>query len=86
MPPRQIDTDGNTWEVAPTGWVTQYTRDEFGITFRRVGTNEIRVTRYAPLGSRIWENSLDELSDHQLKELLNRSQPAWTAPELGYRR
>ena len=37
MARRTIDVAGNSWEVASTGRVTQYARDEFGITFRRVG-------------------------------------------------
>lgn len=86
MPPRQISIDGSTWEVASTGRVTQYTRDEFGVTFRNLGNNETRVARYAPLGSRFSEDSLAQLSDQELRDLLGRSQPAWTAPELGYRR
>lgn len=86
MPPRQIKTDDGTWEVAPTGRVTQYTRDELGVTFRNLGNNETRVTRYAPMGSRFSEDSLAELSEQELRNLLSRSQPGWTAPELEYRR
>jgi hypothetical protein len=88
MPPRSIQVDGQTWEVSPSGWVTQYSRDEFSVVFRRVdGTSrETRVARYAPLGSRSPEASLAELSEFQLLELLQRSQPSWTAPETGYRR
>lgn len=83
MPARQLDIDGTAWEVAPTGRVTQYTRDEFGVTFRRHDGTEVRITRYAPLGSRHPEDSLAELSDRELRELWTRSQPAWTAPETG---
>jgi hypothetical protein len=88
MPQRNIQINGETWEVAPTGRVTQYTRDEFGLLFRRKGGSdaEVRVVRYSPLGSRAPEDSLAELSDAQLAELWQRSQPAWTAPETGYRR
>lgn len=86
MPPRQIKLDASTWEVASTGRVTQYTRDEFGVTFRNLASNETRVARYSPLGSRASEDSLAELSDQDLRDLLGRSQPGWTAPELGYRR
>ena len=86
MPPRQIDIEGNTWEVASSGRVTQYTRDEFGVLFRHRGGTEVRVARYAPLGSRLSEDSLAELSDRELRDLWSRSQPAWTAPETGYRR
>jgi hypothetical protein len=44
------------------------------------------VTRYSPLGSKSRELSLAQLSDAELRELLLHSQPARTAPELGYRR
>jgi hypothetical protein len=88
MPRRIIDIDGEKWEVAPSGRVTQYTRDEFGIVFGRGSgsAREQRVARYSPIGVRSPESSLAELSDHQLKELFERSQPSWTAPETGYRR
>lgn len=86
MPARQLHIDGTTWEVSPTGRVTQYTRDEFGVMFRRQGGTEVRITRYAPLGSRHSEDSLAELTDRELRELWSRSQPAWTAPETGYGR
>ena len=86
MPGRLIVIEGAGWEVSPSGKVTQYGRDEFGLVFKRVtgGPPEHRVVRYSPLGSRIPEASFEELSDHQLKELWNRSQPGWTAPETGY--
>jgi hypothetical protein len=88
MPQRTIAIDDAEWEVAPTGRVTQYSRDEFGLIFRRRGgdPSEARIVRYAPLGSRAPENALAELSEYQLRELWSRSQPAWTAPETGYRR
>ncbi|HSE68045.1 MAG TPA: hypothetical protein VLB12_13745 [Gemmatimonadales bacterium] len=86
MPGRMIEINGAGWEVAPSGKTTVYGRDEFGLVFKRVtgGPPERRVVRYSPLGSRIPEASFDELSDQQLKELWNRSQPGWTAPETGY--
>lgn len=85
---RTIAVDGRSWEVSPTGRVTQYARDEFGVAFRRrdPAGDEIRVARYAPLGARSWELSLAELTDEALRELFGRSQPSWTAPETGYRR
>jgi hypothetical protein len=81
-----IEINGAGWEVAPSGKTTVYGRDEFGLVFKRVtgGPPEHRVVRYSPLGSRIPEASFDELSDQQLKELWNRSQPGWTSPETGY--
>jgi hypothetical protein len=85
---RSIDVDGAQWEVAVSGRNTQYVKDEFGLVFTR-GTGrdrEQRVTRYSPLGAKSRELSLRQLSDRELADLLTHSQPAWTAPELGYRR
>jgi hypothetical protein len=87
MPTRTIQVDGNAWEVSPTGRVTQYHRDEFSVQFRLLGgAPVVRVTRYAPIGSRSPDDSLGELSEYQLRELFERSQPSWTAPETGYQR
>ena len=88
MMARAIEIGGQTWEISPSGRVTQYQRDEFSVVFRRRGgtSGEVRVARYAPLGSRSLEDSLAELSDHELQDLFQRSQPSWTAPETGYRR
>ena len=88
MPRRIIDVDGERWEVAVSGRTTQYTKDEFGLVFTR-GTGSDReqlVVRYSPLGAKSRESSLGQLSHRELAELLAHSQPAWTAPELGYRR
>jgi hypothetical protein len=88
MPRRIIEVDGAQWEVAVSGRLTQYTKDEFGLIFSRgTGPNrELRVVRYSPLGAKSRELSLSELSDAELRELLAHSQPSWTAPEIGYRR
>jgi len=88
MPTRTIEVDGSTWAVTPSGRVTQYSRDEFTLLFTQgTGPDRIeRVTKYAPLGARSRELSLDELSDGQLAELFRRSQPSWTSPDTGYRR
>jgi hypothetical protein len=87
MSRRTITVDGQVWQASPTGRVTQYNRDEFGVRFQRQGPEpEIRIARFAPLGSRIPEEALAELSPHQLLELFDRSQPSWTAPETEYRR
>ena len=88
MPRRIIEVDGEQWEVAVSGRSTQYTKDEFGLVFTR-GTGpgrERRVVRYSPLGAKSRELSLRQLSDQELRDLLAVSQPAWTAPEMGYRR
>ena len=88
MPRRVIEVDGEQWEVAVSGKVTQYVKDEFGLVFTRgVGPNrEQRVVRYSPLGAKAREVSLGQLSDGDLRDLLAHSQPSWTAPEMGYRR
>ena len=33
MPTRSITIDGTTWSVFPSGFITQYDRDEFGLIF-----------------------------------------------------
>ena len=88
MPRRIIAADGEQWEVAVSGRITQYVKDEFGLIFTRgIGPDrEQRVTRYSPLGAKSRELSLSQLSDQELGDLLAHSQPSWTAPETGYRR
>lgn len=88
MPRRIIAAGGEQWEVAVSGRITQYVKDEFGLIFTR-GTGpdrEQRVVRYSPLGTKSRELSLSQLSDQELRDLLAHSQPSWTAPEMGYRR
>ena len=83
---RTVVVDGETWEVAPSGRVTVYGLDQFGLVFQQ-GTGperKRRYTRYAPVGSRYPDASLAELSDRRLLELFRQSQPAWTAPESAY--
>lgn len=85
---RTVTIDNSTWSVAHAGRVTQYFKDEFSLVFTR-GTGddrEERVVRYSPRGSRHREFSLQELSERQLADLFNRSQPSWTSPETEYRR
>jgi hypothetical protein len=86
MPSRTIVAGGKSWLVFPSGRVTQYDRDEFGIVFV-AGTGasrEVRVTRYSPLGSRSREQSLVEMSDADLQRLFGYSQPSDTSPEVDY--
>jgi hypothetical protein len=87
MPIRTIDANGKRWRVTHSGRVTQYDRDEFSLVFMSGdgAEREIRVTRYSPQGSRWREQSLAELSDEQLKQLFETSQPSFTSPEAGYR-
>lgn len=86
MPTRTIAIDGKAWRVFPSGYVTQYEHDEFGLIFV-AGTGaerEIRVTRYSPQGARSREQSLAEMSDDDLRRLFAESQPSFTSPEAGY--
>ena len=87
MPTRSITVDGVTWRVFPSGFVTQYNLDEFGLIFV-AGEGEsrvVRVTRYSPRATRSREQSLVEMTEAELAELLASSQPSETSPEAGYR-
>ena len=86
MPTRNISAEGKEWRVFPSGYVTQYEHDEFGILFiAGTGpTREVRVTRYSPQGVRSREQSLAEMSDSDLGRLFAQSQPSFTSPEAGY--
>lgn len=88
MARRTIEVGGERWQVYPSGRVTVYDRDEFGLVFEKgEGTDRLRrVTRYAPLGARRWDVALAELSPQQLEALFRQSQPAWTSPEARYDR
>lgn len=88
MPARTISIDGKDWNVFPSGFITQYDQDEFGLFFARGsgGEREVRVTRYSPQGSRSRERSFAELSDDVLVALFEQSQPSFTSPEAGYTR
>lgn len=87
MPVRTIDINGTAWQVQPSGFVTQYDADEYGLVFVREGAGrELRVTRYRPAGSRGRDQSLAECSDATLRELFAQSQPSDTSPEGGYAR
>jgi hypothetical protein len=86
MAQRRITVDGERWEVFPSGRVTVYGRDEFGLVFQQ-GTGperRRRFTRYSPVGNRSPDAALAELSDRELVALFHESQPAWTAPEAAY--
>jgi hypothetical protein len=87
MARREIEVGGGRWSVRPSGRRTHYARDEFGLVFTSLDAGrEQRVARYTPLAVKSSELSLAALTDAQLRDLLARSQPAWTSPELGYRR
>lgn len=86
MARRMIVVDGETWEVYPSGRLTVYGKDQFGLVFQQ-GTGpdrKRRFTRYAPIGSRSVDASLAALPARRLFELFHESQPAWTAPEASY--
>lgn len=86
MPTRSITLAGRSWQVMPSGRVTQYDRDEFALLFvsGSGADREIRVTRYSPHGTRSREQSLVEMSDADLARLFAHSQPSDTSPEAGY--
>jgi hypothetical protein len=88
MPVRKIVVDGKEWRVFPSGFITQYDQDEFGLFFAHGGgaDREVRVTRYSPQGVRSREASFAELSDERLRSLFGESQPSFTSPEAGYRK
>jgi hypothetical protein len=86
MPSRVLTIGGKNWLVFPSGRVTQYDRDEFGLIFIN-GTGsgrEVRVSRYSPVGTRSRERSLVEMSDVDLARLFECSQPSDTSPEADY--
>ena len=86
MARRTIAVESERWEVYPSGRVTVYGRDQFGLIFEH-GTGpqrRRRVTHYSPLGSRSPERAFIELPERDLLELFRQSQPAWTAPEVNY--
>jgi hypothetical protein len=86
MPTRRLEIEGRSWEVYPSGYVTQSTADEFGLLFLHgAGADrEVRVTRYAPVGVKAREQSLALLSDAELRRLFTLSQPSTRSPEAGY--
>ena len=86
MPTRTITLAGRTWQVTPSGRVTQYDRDEFALLFTSGSGDdrEVRVSRYSPQGTRWREQALIEMSDVDLERLFQQSQPSETSPEAGY--
>jgi hypothetical protein len=88
MPVRPLEIEGQKWNVYPSGYITVYTQDEYGLFFSRENgkDREVRVTRYSPQGARSREQAFAELTDAQLRELFAQSQPSFTSPEAGYER
>jgi len=83
---RTIAADGKSWRVFPSGWITQYDRDEFGLMFVHGSgaAREVRLTRYSPKDTRSREQAFAQLDDGELLRLFNESQPSFTSPEAGY--
>ncbi len=88
MPTRRLSIAGKQWQVYPSGYITQYDADEFGLIFVHgtADAREVRLTRYSPTGARSREQSLADLSDADLERLFALSQPSDTSPEAGYSR
>jgi hypothetical protein len=86
MARRTLTVDGTRWEAYPSGRVTVYGRDQFGLLFEQgTGTQRRRrVTHFSPVGARSPDRAFLELSERELLELFRQSQPAWTAPEADY--
>src|SRR5436190_8670762 len=76
MTRRTIVVDSEIWKVYPTGRITVYGKDEFGLLFE-LGTGperKRRFTRYSPLGSRVPTHlSLSSLSGSCWTSSANRS-------------
>lgn len=86
MPTRRVEIDGRNWQVYPSGYITQYDADEYGLLFVHgtADTREVRITRYSPGGARSREQSLAEMTDAEVQRLFAMSQPSVTSPEAGY--
>jgi hypothetical protein len=86
MARRTIEINDERWNVYPSGRITTYDRDEFGLIFEKgTGPNRVRrVARFSPLGARRRDAALAELSDRQLADLFRQSQAARTSPETRY--
>ena len=88
MARRIVEIDGDRWAVYPSGRVTVYDSDEFGLVFEKgTGPERVRRTcRYSPMGAMRQDAALAELSDKYLSQLFHVSQVARTSPEVGYGR
>ena len=86
MPARLVHIEGRAWQVFPSGFLTQYVADEFGLIFLsgQGDQRDVRVTRYSPGATRSREQSLAELDDAALLNLFRMSQPGVRSPEAGY--
>jgi hypothetical protein len=90
MPARTLQVDGREWQVYPSGFLTQYVGDEYGLIFvyAQGAEREVRVTRYSPMASARGtgrEASLALMGEQELVALFRTSQPGERSPEAGYR-
>ena len=86
MAERSIVVNGVKWRAFPSGFITQYNGDEFGLFFvsGEGADRKIRVTRYSPVGTRSREQAFVDLSPERLVELFHQSQSSDTSPEAHY--
>ncbi len=86
MPSRRLTSNGRTWRVYPSGFLTQSVADEFSLIFvaGEGKSREVRLTRYSPAGTRSREQALAEMTDAQLARLFSMSQSSVRSPEAGY--
>jgi len=86
MADRVVEGSGQRWRATLSGRRTQYSKDEFGVVFTVEGGSEQRIARFSPLATKSPELAFAGLSERDLRDLLARSQPASTSPELRYGR
>lgn len=89
MTKRSLVVDGAEWTVTVVAHAAVPGGDELPLLFAGRapdGARVRRLSRYSPRGRRPWGAVLAELTEAELVALLRQSQPAWTAPELGYGR
>lgn len=86
---RVITVDGSTWTAVPSGFVTHFARDEFGVLFVQGDgpDRRSRIARFSPMGThaRAREAAFQSLTDRDLLRLFRQSQPSERSPEGGYR-
>lgn len=85
---RVITVDGTPWTAFPSGFVTHFARDEFGVLFVQGDGpgRRSRIARFSPMGTpfRSREAAFQALSDRDLLRLFRQSQASERSPEGGY--
>ena len=83
---RSITIDGKSWLVFPSGRVTQYDRDEFGLIFINGTRQRPRGARHALLAGRhALARTVARRDDRRRsRALFEYSQPSDTSPEADY--